>query len=174
VCRVESSSCSPYYGGATRRTQALLAVLLGILLLSGCGTSDTSETGNPSALNPLPENAELLFLSSRGSSEFRFEIYAREPDGTVTRITTSDQQHHIFGIDGSRRYIVATRGPEDRKRVWLLDLESGTETPLTGENVSEYRTHIRGRFPDRIPQRRQFPGPVPGVGEIAFLKPVNQ
>lgn len=53
--------------------------------------------------------------------------------GSITRITDTDDQHYVFGIDSSRRYIAATRGDENKKRLWLLDLQTLAETPLTGE-----------------------------------------
>jgi len=62
------------------------------------------------------------------------EIYSMDArGGNVIRITATDEQHYVFGIDSSRRYIVAARGTEDRKRLWLLDLQTEEETPLTGE-----------------------------------------
>jgi Tol biopolymer transport system component len=46
-----------------------------------------------------------------------------------------------MGIDPSGRYIAATRGTEEKKRLWLLDLVTGKETPLTdAENHAEGRT----------------------------------
>jgi len=62
------------------------------------------------------------------------EIYSMDAQGrSITRITATDENHFIFGIDSSQRYIVATRGSEDRKRLWLLDLQTGEEIPITGE-----------------------------------------
>ena len=49
----------------------------------------------------------------------------------VTRITRTNDTHFVAGIDVSRRYVAATRGTESRKRLWLLDLETGAEAPLT-------------------------------------------
>ena len=59
----------------------------------------------------------------------------------VTRITDTNENHFIMGIDPSRRYLVATRGTEDRKRLWLLDLITGDEISLTdAESHAEGRT----------------------------------
>ncbi len=62
------------------------------------------------------------------------EIYSMDAEGgSITRITTTNEQHFIFGIDSSRRYIAATRGSENQKRLWLIDLQTGKETPITRE-----------------------------------------
>jgi Tol biopolymer transport system component len=61
--------------------------------------------------------------------------------GNITRITDSNENHFILGIDPSGRYIVSTRGTEEKKRLWMLDLAEGKETPLTdAENHAEGRT----------------------------------
>ncbi|UCH50469.1 MAG: PD40 domain-containing protein, partial [Chloroflexota bacterium] len=61
--------------------------------------------------------------------------------GDITRITISDKQHYIFGIDSSRRYILATRHSENNKQLWLLDSKTGQETPMTRvEDTAEGRS----------------------------------
>ncbi|MCD6383419.1 MAG: PD40 domain-containing protein [Thermoplasmata archaeon] len=65
-----------------------------------------------------------------------------ENGNDVIRITHSSYHHRIVGIDRTKRYILATRvvedtdppeglGDEDRKSLWLLDLETGHEKRLT-------------------------------------------
>ena len=117
----------------------LQAVIIDIILITlfilpaGC---KPVETGPPDTSGPaaLPENAAILFLSNRDTGTGRFEIYSMDEDGgSVTRVTNSNEQHFIFGISPSRRNIAATRGTEEQKRIWLLDLETGEERPLTGE-----------------------------------------
>ena len=95
----------------------------------------------PARLRPLPKTAKLLFTSNQDTGTHRWEVYTMDARGRhVTRITRTDENHFLVGIDRSRRYIVATRGTEKRKRVWLLDLTTGTETPLTDQ-----KNHAEGR-----------------------------
>jgi Tol biopolymer transport system component len=108
---------------------AISSVLL-YLLLTGCNTN-TNQL-DTKRLQPIPENAGILFLSNQDTGTSRMEIYSMDSQGNITRITNTEEQHFIFGIDSSRRYILATRGSENLKRLWLLDLQSGEETPLTG------------------------------------------
>ena len=71
--------------------------------------------------------------------------------GNVVRLTFTNEHHFISGIDHSRRYIVTSRaendtdppvglGDEDRRTLWLIDLETKTETRLTNPN-----DHAEGR-----------------------------
>lgn len=99
----------------------------------------------------LPEDSDILFTSDRDSKSRCKEIYAFDIDsGKVTRITHTKEHHFILGIDRSRRYIVTSRvekdtdlpkglGDEDRRALWLLDLESKHETRLT-----DARHHAEG------------------------------
>ncbi len=111
----------------------LLIVLLVLLVASGIGCK-TAASSTAGTVGPLPENAQILFLSNQDTGGSRLEIYSMDADGGhVTRITHTRDQHFVFGIDTSGRFIVATRGSESHKRLWLLDLRTGKETPLTGE-----------------------------------------
>ena len=132
---------------------AVLLITIPAISLGGCDSKsestksiDTqlSPTVTPTAETPseLPENAEILFTSNQDTGTNRWEIYSMDAQGgNITRITDSDENHFIFGIDPSGRYIAATRGTEEKKRLWLLDLETGEETLLTdAENHAEGRT----------------------------------
>jgi Tol biopolymer transport system component len=131
--------------GRKRGVWLLIAVsIVGVVfggLLGGCGGSDEGEP-EPNGMSLLPETAEILFLSNQDTGSECQEIYSMDAEGgNVTRITTTGEQHFIFGIDSSGRYIVATRGSELGKGLWLLDLETGEETALTGaEDLAEGRT----------------------------------
>ncbi len=110
-----------------------LGILAAVLSTApGCGREGAGGGDGTARIRPLPEAAEVLFVSNRDTGSSRREIYAMDAQGQdVTRITRTGDDHFVVGIDASRRYIVATRGTEARKRVWLLDLETGQETPLT-------------------------------------------
>lgn len=65
--------------------------------------------------------------------------------GHVTRLTFTGAHHRIVGISPSKRHLVVTRadedtqlpsglGDEDRTNLWLLDLETKTETRLTDKS----------------------------------------
>jgi Tol biopolymer transport system component len=112
----------------------LISLIFSCQLFVGCGTTTTVtiKPGN-NRLRAIPQNAEFLFLSNRDTGDERMEIYARDAQGNITRITNTGEPHFLYGIDNSRRYIVATRGSDNLKRLWLLDLQTGKETPLTGE-----------------------------------------
>lgn len=102
-------------------------------------------------LRELPASAAILFASNRDTGTRRQEIYAMDAEGgNVTRITFTNKHHFITGIDRSRRYIVTSRavedthkprglGDEDRKSLWLLDLETKKEIRLT-----DLRNHAEG------------------------------
>ncbi len=102
-------------------------------------------------LGELSASAAILFVSNRDTGTRRQEIYAMDADGgNVTRITFTNKHHFITGIDNSRRYIVTSRavedthkprglGDEDRKSLWLLDLETKKEVRLT-----DLRNHAEG------------------------------
>lgn len=120
------------------RSRYILAIIITILtlstLLSSCQATNNSGGTEHYRVRPLPESAQVLFLSNRDTGTGRMEVYSMDAQGgSITRITTTDEQHFVFGIDSSQRYVVATRGTENRKRLWLLDLQTGAETPLTGK-----------------------------------------
>ncbi|MFH1290922.1 MAG: hypothetical protein ABIH92_05980 [Nanoarchaeota archaeon] len=97
-------------------------------------------------IRSLSETAEILFVSNRDTGTKRTEIYSMESDGSnQERITFTEEHHFIMGIDGTRRYIVTSRAEvdtngngylddEDRRALWLIDLESGQEMRLTDVN----------------------------------------
>lgn len=124
----------------------ILAVLIAALTLStllfGCHATENSDQTEPDRLRTLPENAQVLFLSNQDTGTSRMEIYSMDAQGgSITRITATDEQHFVFGIDSNGRYIVATRGSEDRKRLWLLDLQTGEEISITSaEDNAEGRS----------------------------------
>lgn len=103
-----------------------------------------------SRITSLPESAEILFVSNRDTGSRRTEIYSMNADGSnQQRLTYTNEHHFIMGIDNSRRYIVTSRaekdtdkpkglGEEDRRALWLIDLETKKETRLTDiENSAE-------------------------------------
>ena len=124
------------------RVLALLAVCLAACSLPiACGKAPGGGGEDTSRIRALPATAEILFTSNRGTGGSRKEIYAMDGQGqNVTRITRTNDNHFVMGADPSGRYVVATRGTEASKRLWLLDLEAGTETPLT-----DAANHAEGR-----------------------------
>ena len=106
-----------------------------ILFLSGCL--------NESIINDLPSDADVLFVSNSDTKTRRKEIYSLDLEtGDSTRITVSDKHYFIIGIDLSKSYILATcavldtdspsgLGDEDRKSLWLIDLDKKEERLLT-------------------------------------------
>jgi len=106
-------------------------------------------------IQSLPPEADILFVSNMdsGSGSRRSEIYAMDLDtGDQTRITNTKEHHFIMDIDPSRRYIVTSRaekdtsppaglGDEDRRALWIIDLETKEERRLTDiENHAESRS----------------------------------
>lgn len=103
------------------------------------------------SLGGLSETAAILFSSDRDTGTRRKEIYVMDVDGSnVTRITFTNKHHFITGIDHSRRYIVSSRavedthkprglGDEDRRSLWVLDLETKKEICL-----NNLRYHAEG------------------------------
>lgn len=120
-----------------------LAVLTAIIFMLILYFSNVAELHKEMRIRPLPNSAEILFVSNRDSGSRIKEIYSMDSDGGhVTRITFTGLHHTILGIDKSRRYIVVTRavvdttppsglGDEDRKSVWIIDLKTGEEKKLT-------------------------------------------
>ncbi len=125
----------------------LLAVVIAALLAAtlaasaGCGREAEDGVGDTARIRALPASAQMLFTSNRDTGSSRKEIYAMDAQGQeVTRITRTNDNHFVLGIDSSGRFIAATRGTDARKRLWLLDLETGDETPLTDAG-----NHAEGR-----------------------------
>jgi Tol biopolymer transport system component len=120
----------------------LLTTIVITILISGC-VQDQKPIGE-TRIGSLPSTADILFVSNRDTGSRRTEIYAMDADGgNVTRLTFTNEFHFIMGIDRSRRYIVTSRaeedtdqppglGDEDRRSLWLLDLETKEEKRLTG------------------------------------------
>ncbi len=137
---------SAIYKGLWRnKTLLLMLILLGFLVLNGC-TYKEAPTAKPTVnllqtnitrrAHSLPPSAEILFVSNRGVERDKREIYSMDAEGGyVTRITFTNQQHFIFGIDNSRKYLVVTRVDKVENKVekslWILDLETGEEKRLT-------------------------------------------
>jgi len=100
------------------------------IIISGC-------------VRPLPPSAQIIFVSNMDSGTRANEIYSMDENGgNITRITYSHYHHEIIGIDRTKRYIIVTRvendtnppaglGNEDRKSLWILNLETGDERRLT-------------------------------------------
>jgi len=116
-------------------------IVLIVAISSGCLNNYSTESQQ--FLHPLPTSAQILFVSNMDTGSRAKEIYCmNENGGNITRITYSHYHHRILGIDKSKRYIAATRiekdtnppaglGDEDRKSLWVLDLETGNEKRLT-------------------------------------------
>jgi Tol biopolymer transport system component len=112
-----------------------IGVVLVFLLFSGCV--------HQGILSPLPESADILFVSNRDSGTRRKELYTLDlDDGSITRISFTKNHHFIVGIDPSHRYLVAScadvdtdppagLGDEDRRSLWLYDLSAQQMFRLT-------------------------------------------
>lgn len=117
-------------------------IILAILVICGCETPQPPQS-HENRIAPLPETAEILFLSNRDITSRVKEIYAMDRTGkNVTRITYTDEHHFLIGIDTTKTYLVATRadqdtenpkglGDEDRKSLWIINVTTGKETRLT-------------------------------------------
>lgn len=128
-------------------------ILIAIIALAAVAVVLLSTGNQPSIqsrLADLPESAEILFASNRDSGDRRQEIYSMDANGgNVTRITFSNRHHFITGMDKTGRYIVASAseqdtalpfglGDEDRRALWLYDLETKEQKRLTAlENKAE-------------------------------------
>lgn len=94
----------------------------------------------------LPPTAEILFASNRDTGSRRQEIYSMNSDGgNQKRLTYTEEHHFVTGIDSSRRYMVSSRaeedthspsglGDEDKRALWIIDLETKQEKRLTDIN----------------------------------------
>ena len=134
---------------------AIIAVILLIIVIS---PKDVTPKLNESfrstdRISDLPADAEILFVSNRDTGSRRAEIYSMDAEGgNQKRLTFTSEHHFIMGIDHSRRYIVTSRseidtnkpegiGDEDRRALWLIDLQTKRETRLTDiENHAESRS----------------------------------
>jgi Tol biopolymer transport system component len=123
-----------------RGAQVVLMMVLGGMLI-GCPNLSEAGRGETARCRRLPERARILFTSNQDTGTERSEIYAMDAEGdNITRITRSNHHHFVLGTDRTRRYVVATRGTEKNKQVWLLDLKTGKERPLTDAG-----NHAEGR-----------------------------
>lgn len=127
------------------RTGFGLIAMTMILAILSSGCTQDFQNGNPAGerIGPLPKTADILFVSTRDTGSRRTEIYAADSDTKdVTRITFTEEHHFISGIDNSRQYIVVSRagedtdpprglGDEDRRSLWVLNLETKEEVLLT-------------------------------------------
>ena len=119
----------------------LLLIILGIIFDKKEGPSEVIE--GEGRIISIPFTSKILFASNRDTGSRRTEIYAMDADGkNQTRITFTNEHHFIIGIDGSHRYIVTSRaekdtdkpdglGDEDKRSLWLIDLEEKREVRLT-------------------------------------------
>lgn len=134
----------------------ILLIIIVITNISKKPLLDDSFIGED-RINSLPETAEILFVSNRDTGTRRMEIYSMDADGgNQKRLTFTNEHHFITGIDSSRRYIVTSRaeidtdkpkglGDEDRRALWLIDLETKRETRLTDpKNKAEGDTFSPG------------------------------
>ncbi|NIM95220.1 MAG: hypothetical protein GTO18_16100 [Anaerolineales bacterium] len=105
----------------------------------------TPSTSQPRIISP-PATADILFVSNRDTGSSRTEVYSMDRmGGDLTRITYTDEFHFILGMDPTRRFIAASRAEEDtnsngeldgedRRSLWLIDLETKEERRLTDPN----------------------------------------
>ncbi|MDM7999837.1 MAG: hypothetical protein QUS33_07535 [Dehalococcoidia bacterium] len=129
------------FRGISRLALTLSAVVVILGGLSFACREKPGEDETSQRIRPLPETAEILFVSNRDTHSSRREIYAMDARGNnITRITFTNENHFVVGVDASRRYVAATRGTDNKKRLWLLDLQTGEETPLT-----DAANHAEGR-----------------------------
>ncbi len=124
-----------------------LGTLLALIIFSAVNKEQetilSSSFVNESRIASLSATAEILFVSNRDTGSRRTEIYSMDANGeNQKRLTFTNEHHFITGIDKSRRYIVTSRaekdtnkpkglGEEDRRALWLIDLETKEETRLT-------------------------------------------
>jgi len=113
-----------------------LAVIL--LLLGVIGFNQKKELEYPITLS-----GDILFTSNMDTGTRQKEIYMTTiSNNEPTRITNTDYHHFLVGTDEENRCLVVTRaiedtnkplglGDEDKKSIWIIDLEKGNETQLT-------------------------------------------
>jgi len=125
----------------------IAVVLLGILLFSKNDLEQSFIGEN--RISDLPEQADILFVSNKDTGDRRTEIYSMGSDGeNQERLTFTNEHHFIMGTY-NKKYLLASRsekdtqkpkglGDEDKRSLWLIDLESKRETRLTPlENNAE-------------------------------------
>lgn len=124
----------------------MIIIIITTIAFEAFLNSQTPKEPQESGLYPLPVSAKILFVSNMDTGSRAKEIYSMNENGSdITRITYSNYHHKIVGIDKTKRYVVATRvendtnpparlGDEDRKSLWILDLETGSEKRLTDPN----------------------------------------
>ena len=130
----------------------ILLIIIVVTNLSKKPLLDDSFIGE-NRISSLPETAEILFVSNRDTGTRRAEIYSMDANGeNQKRLTFTNEHHFIMGMDNSRRYIVTSRserdtdkpkglGDEDRRSLWLIDLQTKEEKRLTNiDNSAEGRT----------------------------------
>lgn len=134
---------------------AIRVTVLFMMVILTCGCEKGQEKIEPSPdtqnrIRPLPSSAEILFLSNRDTGGRTKEIYSMDvAGGHITRITDTNEHHFLVGIDNTQTYLVVTKadrdtadpkglGDEDRKRLWIYNLSTGQERPLTDpESMAE-------------------------------------
>ncbi len=119
-------------------------ITLIILMMPGCLNTHTPDTHQ--TINEIPKSSDVLFVSNRDTHTRSKEVYSMNKNGhNITRITFSNYNNRLVGIDKTGTYLVITRtekdtnppkglGDEDRKSVWIVDLNSKTEKRLTDPN----------------------------------------
>ena len=134
----------------------IIASLFIVFLLNGCAKPEPKKMiiNDSSRLADLPETAEILFLSNKDAVNkerpYRKEIYSMDRNGkNITRITFTEDNHAVMALDKSKRFLLTSRahedtdkpkgiGDEDRKNIWILDLETKEEKRLVDpENLAE-------------------------------------
>jgi Tol biopolymer transport system component len=128
--------------GVSRVLLCLMLMAVVWPVVAGCEKGSDDGQQDTSRIRALPATADILFTSNRDTGTSRKELYTMDAQGgSATRITFTDENHFVVGIDASKRYVAATRGTEAKKRLWLLDLQTGEEAPLTdAENHAEGRS----------------------------------
>lgn len=131
----------------------VLIILAGIFGEDDVGPALNDTIIDENRISDLPADADILFVSNRDTGSRRAEIYSMNADGSnQQRLTYTNEHHFLMGIDNSRRYIVTSRmerdtnkpkglGDEDRRSLWIIDLQTKQETRLTNiEDTAEGRT----------------------------------
>jgi Tol biopolymer transport system component len=109
---------------------SVLAVILVTSLVTGC--TAWTIPAKTIQFKVIPDTARLIFLSDRDTKSGYFEIYSSDEEGgNLTRISRSNKQNYLAGIDKSGRFIAVTQGSESNKQIWLFDNQTQTEIPLT-------------------------------------------
>lgn len=114
-----------------------------MIFLTGCISNGV--------IKPLTKEIDIIFASNRDTGSRRREIYGFNiENGEINRISFTKNHHFIFGVDKSKRYIVAScatkdtdmpigLGDEDKRSLWIYDLEEQKITCLT-----DPRNHAEG------------------------------